>query len=153
MKAKWGPVRGQKFDIGRTINPQKCFECETCDYIHCQNYGVKTARQKYTLQEFVDFHKADIELGWTEDLIGDLLENVAPKFPKGLWWGVNKSIFNDNVTIIKFVNFTRYGEEDLAGYISTNERYHVFDRHLSQAGKKLANRVSLLLKEADELAK
>lgn len=47
------PVKNQKFDIGRTINPFKC-DCKQCDFLHCpkNNYAVKMKRKSFTVSDF-----------------------------------------------------------------------------------------------------
>lgn len=40
MSLEFVPVKGQTFDIGRTINFTKC-HCEKCDFMNCPNYAKK----------------------------------------------------------------------------------------------------------------
>lgn len=94
MQYKTIPVRGQKFDIGRTINPCKC-DCERCDFMHCpkNNYCVITKQYKYTTQEFIDGTKEEIKTkgglhAYLLDMEGlaDFMDACVGDFPKGTYW-------------------------------------------------------------------
>ena len=58
MNLEFVPVKGQTFDIGRTINFTKC-NCEKCDFVNCSNYAKKMTVKKFkNAKEFVDSWKA-----------------------------------------------------------------------------------------------
>lgn len=46
MPFKMVPVKNQKFEIGRTINPFNC-DCKKCDFMNCpkNNYAVKMTKK------------------------------------------------------------------------------------------------------------
>ena len=50
MTLEFTPVKNQRFDIGRTINPYIC-DCKTCDFMNCpkDNYVVKLKRKRHTV--------------------------------------------------------------------------------------------------------
>ena len=53
MSLEFVPVKGQTFDIGRTINFTKC-NCEKCDFMNCPNYA-----KKMTVKKFVRFETGE----------------------------------------------------------------------------------------------
>ena len=94
MKYKMDPVKGQKFEWGRTINPFNC-DCEKCDFMNCpkHNYAVKMKQHKYTIKEFVDDSKNAIkEKGglWAylkdDEGLMDFMDACIGNFPKGTYW-------------------------------------------------------------------
>lgn len=99
MKLECEPVKGQTFDIGRTINFTKC-NCEKCDFMHCDNYAKKMKPKKFKNEkEFVESWKeqnpklverALLEDSYFEELVDDFLDSVI-SFPKGLYWKPNYS--------------------------------------------------------------
>ena len=58
MKVEYEPIKNQKFDIGRTINPFKC-DCAECTFMNCpkKNYAVKMKIKKHSVDEFFNTYK------------------------------------------------------------------------------------------------
>lgn len=94
MKYKTEPIKGQKFEWGRTINPFNC-DCKVCTFMNCpkHNYAVKMKQHKYTIKEFVtDSKNAIKEKGglWAylkdgEGLM-EFMDACIGGFPKGTYW-------------------------------------------------------------------
>lgn len=61
MKFKMIPVKNQKFEIGRTVDPTKC-DCKECNFMNCpkNNYCLKMTQKKYTVKEFFNENKEDM---------------------------------------------------------------------------------------------
>lgn len=118
MPLKYEPVKRQRFEIGRTINPLKC-GCDKCNYLGCDNYAKKMEFSKYTLKEFAEFY---IEALRDESLLDELLtayiDNCIPKFPRGLYWSPDTSGFDGKICAIVFIRIDRRGREDRVGRVS-----------------------------------
>ena len=99
MSLEFVPVKGQTFDIGRTINFMKC-NCEKCDFMNCPNYAKKMTVKKFkNAKEFVDSWKQqNPQIANTvnknheafSELIEDFMDRMT-SFPKGLYWKLNYS--------------------------------------------------------------
>ena len=104
MNLEFVPVKNQKFEWGRTINPFNC-DCEKCDFMHCpkHNYAVKMVRKKYSVSDFwnewkdkilelnkpqkwqYSFHgKYTFKMTW--EMINDFFDFLCFNFPKGTYW-------------------------------------------------------------------
>lgn len=155
MEMKFVPVRGQSFDLGRTINPMKCFsDCnksKTCqsnrNFLDCKNYVPKTKRKKYKVSEFIDAYREELRKGWTDELISDLCDDVI-SFPKGLFWLPDRGLWDDEITSIKFITFSQLGRERCVGSISLKD-YVITDFFLNQTQEKFLSRVRNILVEID----
>ena len=103
MKLEFEPIKKQRFDIGRTINPFLC-DCETCDFMNCpkHNYALKMKRKRHTVEEYINYYVDDLKK-WgflTEDLLEEFMDLFS--FPKGTYWRKNYS-----GTAIELVTFNR----------------------------------------------
>lgn len=166
------PVKNQKFDIGRTINPFKC-DCKQCDFLHCpkNNYAVKMKRKSFTVSDFFNNNREEIlalnnpqEVGTIKSftlelnyaLIAELFDTMNFTFPEGTYWAtddykwladdVNETIYKE-ITIVKF---SRKGKEITLGKVNIGDG-KVFDIDLSQTQEKLANKISKALRELKDL--
>lgn len=164
MKLEYVPVKGQKFDIGRTINPANC-DCKVCTFMNCpkKNYAVKMTRKKYAVDDFWNEYKDDIlkinhpkrwqhsfrnnyEFKLTYNLIDRLLDVVFPNFPKGMFWSPNdpantrteveETVYRE----ILFVKISRSGKEILLGGIGIG-LHTIFDYDLNERQYRFAEKV------------
>lgn len=94
MKYKMDPVKGQKFEWGRTINPFNC-DCKVCTFMNCpkHNYAVKMKQHKYTVKEFVEENREAIKAAGSvseylcdNDGLTDFMDSCVGNFPKGTYW-------------------------------------------------------------------
>lgn len=167
MKLEFVPVKNQKFDIGRTINPFKC-DCAECTFMKCpkNNYAVKMKRKSYSVQEFWNEYSEDIlsinkpkriqynfpheyKFKLTYKLLNELMDMLNFKFPKGTYWELNdysyqinpeEDIDNNFCDAITLVKFSRTGSELSLGYISVHDhKIHEYD--FSNAQYKLAEKI------------
>jgi len=143
MPLKWVPIKGQKFDLGRTINPMKCENCGNCDYLNCNNYAVQMKRGKYTLTEWLDFYKDELKKSsalWNRDIVCALFDDLIGKFPKNLYWDYDDKYWHK----IRFIEMTRNGHEHEVGSISTKD-CSVSDMDFSETKRKFVNKISELM--------
>ena len=169
------PVKNQKFEIGRTINPFKC-DCEECTFMNCpkHNYCVKMTKRIWKLgdfwEEFKDeilainkpdiwqysfHHKYDLELN--HKLLNEFVDMLF-SFPKGTYWSPENYKWHTDDTDIDEVIYRRIDLQKisrkgntitLASIVVGNGKYDDFD--LSVAQEKLAIKISNALKELKEL--
>ena len=169
MKMQFIPVRNQKFDIGRTINPFKC-DCNGCDFLHCpkNNYVVKMQRKRYKVEDFWSTYKDEIlainkPLRWQYKvreeydfklsyfLINELVDALF-SFPKGTYWSPNAPDFHDGeiedrlydeITLQKFNR--KYEPIDVATIYIRNGKIWEYD--LTERQYSLAKKISGALLE------
>lgn len=134
LAMKFVPIKNQKFDFGRTINPAKCSSCSTCNFLNCKNYAVQMQKSSYTIQEWVDHFKDDIK-DWNFDALSELSDSLMVKFPKGLHWDYD-SCWNR----IRFVSFSRQGREQHLASINI-EDLTVTNIDASEIRMKFVNKV------------
>lgn len=167
MYLEFVPVKNQKFDICRTINPLKC-DCEKCDFMNCpkHNYAVKMVRKKYDVSVFWNEWKDKIlELNkpqaWlhnfydsytfkmTYDMINDFFDFLCFSFPKGTYWSpkspetwggeIGDCVYKE----IALIKFSRAGREIDIGRIDIGSHcvidYDLNDRQYALAEKIAAN--------------
>ncbi len=171
MKCELIPVKGQVFNIGRTINPTLC-DCKDCDFLHCpkRNYAVEMTRRIPTFDEFWDcwgkeivsinkvsvidanFPKS-IRIHLTFDLITEMMECIA--FPKETYWKADDDIdwrsdkdigdrFYGYISIVKFNR--RRDREIKIGEIRVNDGWLV-DYDLNKQQEKLGRNISEFVKQ------
>lgn len=159
MKFEQIPVRGQKFEIGRTINPFEC-DCEKCDFLHCpkHNYAVKMTRKIPSFEEFWEYWKDEIiklnsvsrlmfnfknqyKLKLNYGIINEMMNCI--KFPKGLYWA------NSYDTRIDLIKISRNGNEITLGNIYI-DKGNIWDSDLSTTQYKVAEKISNFLKNITE---
>lgn len=169
------PVKGQKFDIGRTINPFKC-DCTVCTYMNCpkKNYAVKMKKKIWKVADFWEefkeeilainkphkwqysFHsKYNLELNY--NLINEFVDMLF-SFPKGTYWSPQDTKwFADDTEIeeriyktIALQKLSRSGNIIELGSISVSDG-NWFDTDLSAPQERLAIKISNALKELKEL--
>lgn len=165
MNLEFVPVKGQKFDIGRTINPFKC-DCEKCTFMNCpkHNYAVKMTRKKYDISVFWNEWKDRIleinkpkrwqysfhnryNFAMTYDMINDFFDFLCFNFPKGTYWqptspvGLSDNIGDDIYNSITLIKFSRAGREVNLGEITIHNHY-VWDYDLSERQYKLAEKIA-----------
>lgn len=164
MYLEYVPVKNQKFDIGRTINPFKC-DCEKCDFMNCpkHNYAVKMTRKKYSVSDFWNEWKDKIlELNkpqkWqysfhdnykfkmTYEMINDLFDFLCFSFPKGTYWSLTcPESYDGEIETrvyrhISLVKFSRRGDEIEVGSIEVaNHKIHEYD--FTERQYKLATKI------------
>lgn len=169
MNLEYIPVRGQKFDIGRTINPFNC-DCKVCTFMNCpkKNYAVKMTRKKYTVDDYWNEWKDEIlklnhpkrweysfrsgyNLRLTYDMISDFFDFLCFAFPKGLYWSPEDPENYDDGDIgdkvykeIGLVKFSRTGKEIRVGRIRIANQ-EIYDYDLSERQCKLAEKISAAL--------
>lgn len=165
MKLEYEPVKGQTFDIGRTINFTKC-NCEKCDFMHCTNYAKKMKLKKFkNAKDFVQSWKeqnpeyADKVFSDDkafEELTADFLDMMI-SFPKGLFWKPNHSwTKRDELIGIDIVRMskTRYEKDQEGDFVSLADvtfrenykgmkYYTVYDcySYCTDRAEKLANKI------------
>lgn len=174
MHLEYTPVKGQKFEIGRTINPANC-DCEVCAFLNCpkKNYAVKMTRKKYTVDVFWNQWKDEIlklnhprrwqysfhdeyNLRLTFDMISDFFDILCFAFPKGLYWShenpenyddgdIGSMVYKD----VGLVKFSRSGKEIRLGRIRI-ANHEIYDYDLSERQYKLAEKVSGALRLVKE---
>lgn len=152
MHLEFVPVKNQKFEIGRTINPFNC-DCEKCDFMNCpkHNYAVKMVQKKYSVSDFWNEWKDKIlELNkpqkWqysfhdkyafkmTYDMINDFFDFLCFSFPKGTYWSLTcPESYDGEIETrvykrISLVKFSRRGDELELGNIEiAYHRIHEYD--------------------------
>jgi hypothetical protein len=160
MNLKFVPIKNQKFDIGRNINPFKC-DCKECTFMNCpkNNYAVKMKRKGYHIEEFWDEYSKDILIinkpnkhrffRLTYRLLNELMDAMCFTFPKGTYWRLDNysyqlnseedidDNFYDEITLVKF---SRKGEEISLGHITVHDhKIHEWD--FTDAQYKLAEKI------------
>lgn len=103
MPVKFVPVKNQKFNIRKVINPIECSKCTTCNYMKCpnHNYMVRCYLYKYSPEEFFDFYKEDLlnlilykpqlnlkVVAWTPEFLNSFIMECI-KFPKNRYFEVD----------------------------------------------------------------
>lgn len=162
MKLEFVPVKNQKFDIGRTINPFKC-DCKECTFMNCpkHNYAVKMTRKKYSIDVFWNEYKDEIlklnkpkkwqysfhgkyEFLLTDELLNEFFDILSFTFPKGTYWQPNlPKTFPADATIyqeISLVKFARNGNVIELGGIGI-ARHTIHDYDLNERQYKLAEKI------------
>ena len=139
---RFEPKKNQKFDIGRTINPFLC-DCKDCDFLRCpkKNYCVEMSKVYPTVSEYIEMFSDDL-IKWqflTDDLLMDFMECF--RFPKGLYWNTNY-----DKTLVELIGFNRSGSEVFKGSVNLRTGA-IVDYDLSQAGQRLAERLSKGVKQ------
>ena len=137
MKLEFEPVKNQRFEIGRTINPFLC-DCEHCDFMNCpkHNYAVKMRRKRHTVEEYINYYADDLKrMGFlTDELLDDFMDLFS--FPKGTYW--RRSYDN---TKIEIVTFNRIGDEVVKGNINARTG-SIWEYDFSKPQYGLACRIS-----------
>lgn len=164
MHLEFVPVKNQKFDIGRTINPFNC-DCAECTFMNCpkNNYAVKMKRKQYKVDSVFKEHKEDIlrynkpsrllynfhnryKLRLTYSVLNDFFDFLSLNFPKGTYWSLEypetyDSDIEDTVyNRISLVKFNRNGEEIEVGHISV-QTSEIYDKYMSKSQYKLACKI------------
>ena len=172
MEFELVPVRGQKFDVGRTINPFVC-DCFPCTFLNCpkKNYAVQMRRKIPSFEEFWESWKEAIiainpitqidynfprmhHLHLTYSLINEMMECIS--FPKGTYWAhgdlayafmlKDYPIEQQEYNTIRLVRFNRNGREVDVGIV--NVWRGVFeDVDLSKNQRNLAEKISLFIRK------
>ena len=169
------PVKGQKFEIGRTINPCKC-DCAVCTFMNCpkNNYAVKMKKKVWKIADFWGEFKEEIlainkpckwkysfhseyvlELNYK--LITDFIDMLF-SFPKGTYWSAEDTKWHTDDTEIEekiyktiaLKKVSRSGKIIDLGSISVSNG-EWFDMDLSEPQERLAIKISNALKELKEL--
>lgn len=137
MELKFDVIKGQKFEIGRTINPALC-DCKKCDFLNCpkKNYAVKTQKHIYKVDEFINAYASQLKKQklLTKKLLDEFMECF--RFPKGTYWNLECCD-----TKIQLVSFSRRGSEVIKGTINTRTGV-IWDYDLSSKQYELAERIS-----------
>lgn len=164
MNLEFVPVKGQKFDIGRTINPFKC-DCEKCDFMNCpkKNYAVKMKRKKYSVDVFWNEWKDEIlkinqPLRWhynfhnsyklrlTYNMLNDFFDILCFTFPKGTYWSLeNPETYDGDIENcvygrITLVKFSRTGSEIPLGHVNVAD-CDLYEYDFSESQYKLAKKI------------
>lgn len=166
MHLEFIPVRGQKFDIGRTINPANC-TCQVCTFMSCpkKNYVLKMTRKRYTIDDFWRERRDEIlrlnhpqrwqyefrrsySLRLSFDLLQDFFDFLCFSFPKGTYWraddaeyrGEYDDIGNQVYKTITLIKFSRSGNEIPLGYIKIGDP-KINDYDLNERQHKLAEKI------------
>lgn len=129
LMLEYEPVKGQTFDVGRTINFTKC-NCEKCDFLNCPNYAPKMKLKKFkNTKEFAAVWKQQNPEFATsvytnhkafEELIMDFMDRMI-SFPKGLYWKLNHSWTTPEEVIgvdLVRMSKTQYEKEREGGFVS-----------------------------------
>ena len=175
MSFAFVPVKGQKFDIGRTINPAKC-DCVKCTFMNCpkNNYAVKMKKKVWKVADFwkefkedilainkpskwqYSFHnRYDLELNYK--LLDEFMDMLF-SFPKGTYWSPQDEKWHTDDTEIEeqiyktvaLQKVSRGGNIVELGSVSVGNGV-CFDFDLSEAQERLAIKISNALKELKEL--
>lgn len=129
MSLEFVPVKGQTFDIGRTINFTKC-NCEKCDFMNCSNYAKKMTVKKFkNAKEFVESWKEQnpqiaSTVAKSHEAFAELIEDFMDRmtsFPKGLYWKPEHSWINPKEVIaidIVRMSKTKYEREQEGDFIT-----------------------------------
>ena len=169
------PVKNQKFEWGRTINPFKC-DCEECIYMNCpkHNYAVRMTKKIWKVKDFWEQYKEEIiainkpciwEYGFHNEYVLELNYKLITEFidmlfsfPKGTYWSPEDAKFSicdgeieeKIYRIIALQKVSRRGNIiNLCSISVRNGNYIDYD--LSATQEKLAIRISKALKELKEL--
>ena len=166
MSLEFVPVKGQTFDIGRTINFTKC-NCEKCDFMNCPNYAKKMTVKKFkNAKEFVESWKQqNPQIANTvnknheafSELIEDFMDRMT-SFPKGLYWKPEHSWTNPKEVIsidIVRMSKTRYEREQEGDFVTIStvcfkqnfdrtkySAYHSWYSYGTDRADKLAERIA-----------
>lgn len=163
MEWQWEKVKGQKFELGRTINPILC-DCVKCDFMNCpkNNYAARMERKRYTVDEYFNAYTEDIlrinryekiepvKLKLTYSLITELIDNCI-SFCRGTYWNANDYIFGDCCKEIELQTISRGGKITTRGAIRISDG-NITDYGFSKSQRKLAESISLAIKKIIELA-
>ena len=151
MELRFDVIKGQKFDIGRTINPIIC-DCAKCTYLTCpkKNYAPKTKRHIYTVEEFFTENSSYIkndgyfdecmEYELFDEILGDCFN-----FPKGLYYSLDTDLYS-----VDFVALSRSGSEVLKGRINLRN-LNVIPYDTAETQYKFLCRVADGLKKLDSI--
>lgn len=175
MSFEFVPVKNQKFEVGRTINPFKC-DCEKCDFLHCpkHNYAVKMTKKIWKVSDFWEEFKEEIiqinkpkrwqysfhnryEIELNYKLLNEFVDMLF-SFPKGTYWSPEDVKWHTDDTDIKeqiyktiaLQKLSRSGNIVTLGSISIGSGLYS-DYDLSAKQEKLAIKISSALKELKEL--
>lgn len=143
LPTKWVEIKGQRFDIGRTINPTKCSGCQDRDCMNCSNYAKQMKRESYTVTEWVSAFKDKLEL-WNQESLNQFFDSLIIGFPKGLYWD-----YASYIDKIRFVEITRSGFERVVGSININN-LSIIDMGLSKVRRKFINKVAAKMCEVEK---
>lgn len=169
MNLEFVPVKNQKFEWGRTINPFNC-DCKKCDFMNCpkHNYAVKMTRKKYKVSDFwnewkdkilelnkpqrwqYSFHgKYTFKMTW--EMINDFFDFLCFSFPKGTYWSPSSpEIWDGDIEDcvyqeISLIKLSRSGNEITLGNIDIG-RHYIIDYDLSDRQYALAEKIAKELK-------
>lgn len=174
MKLLLKSTKNQTFDIGRTINFEKC-DCKQCDFMNCHknNYAVKMTVQKHTVDEFCQVYRDKLvelninnynkliqtfNLCLSYFLINELV-NDCINFPKGTYWGMGKCILSEELfeesiyDSVQIQKITRNGTIITLGTIDINNNGTIQDIFLSASQFAVANRISKAFIKVKEFVK
>lgn len=163
MEYKMEPVKGQRFEIGRTINPFRCSECKqqmgSCDFLNCplKNYAVRMRQSKYSLKDWYEENKDKLVKGCIEDydVLSSLLEDVCRRFPKGSYWNTSGYPKCNAVKIVTLASKTerRFHGEDFTERCGVDLHYgnSVNDYSATDAQLALAKNISKNLQELKKM--
>lgn len=169
------PVKNQKFDIGKTINPFKC-DCEECTFMNCpkNNYAVKMKKKIWKVSDFWEEFKEEIlafnkpckwEYNFHSEYVLELNYKLITEFidmlfsfPKGTYWSPEdykwypKDTETDEIIYrtIALQKVSRSGNIINLGSISIKNGNYI-DYDLSATQEKLAIKISKALRELKEL--
>ena len=157
MKFKMIPVKNQKFEIGRTVNPTKC-DCKECNFMSCpkNNYCLKMIQKKYTIKEFFDENKENMLkysslYKWFKSdiftLVSDFLD-ACICFPRGTYW----ELCGDDIELVK-QNRSKYGG-DFVTLVQINIDPDVSINYFTgctNVQEKLAEKIQKRLKQLENL--
>lgn len=174
MTLEFVPVKNQKFDIGRTINPFNC-NCEKCDFMNCpkHNYALKMTKKVWKVIDFWNEFKNEIlainkpckwEYNFHDNYVLELNYKLIDEFmdlfsfPKGTYWSPEDVRWYSGDTeieeriyrTIELQKVSRSGNIITLGKITIRNGNYV-DCDLSISQEKLAIKISKALKELKEL--
>ena len=168
MTVEFEPIKNQKFDIGRTINPFKC-DCTECTFMNCpkKNYAVKMKIKKHSVDDFFNTYTeqilklnrykkiepVDLRLSYflINELVGDCIS-----FSKGTYWGLGECIdskkeIEDSIyNSVKIQSVRRDDNIVTHGVIYISDG-RIVDYNLNDSQYKTATRISAAFKKVREL--
>ncbi len=144
LPIKWVEVKGQKFDIGRTINPMQCCGCQDRNCMACPNYAKQMKKGSYSIKEWVAAFKGKLTL-WNQNSFNQFFDSLIVKFPKGLYWD-----YDHYSNSIRFVSITRNGNERVMCTLNRHLMIADTDDDLSETRRKFIEKVIKTMRDVEK---
>ena len=149
MSFRFEPKKGQKFNIGRTINFTVCgtlSQCTAnnggCDFINCPNYAKEMVRVRDKIDEYYNSKTKDKKLHsmryyWVTSIIQDIFTKVLTVFAStfGIIYIVVIGSNDWNLLMLAFVNLLLF---ICFGLLALNNAFEFFNnKHIPYMIEKI----------------